>query len=83
MPQKITLEYDGETDTVIVESTEFHSDGAVSLKGCDPSMYPSPFDKEIRFFSKGLTALIQPDDTVRVVSATPTDEPVPEPNPTF
>lgn len=83
MPQKVTLEHEGTTETVIVETTTFHETGTVSLTGCDPSLYPARFRDSIRFFSKDLTALIQPEDDITVVSAAPTDEPVPEPTPSF
>lgn len=83
MPQTITLSHDGDTGTVTVKETIFHSDGAISLKGCDPSLYPDGMVDDIRFFSKDLTAIIQPDDAVTVERAEPTSDAVPEPDPMF
>lgn len=64
------------TTTVYVEKAVL-SDVHVRLEGLDPSKYPDPIRDELTFYSKNMTAVIEPESAVTVESVSPSTEPVP------
>lgn len=88
MSQEVTLAVDHTdpdctiTHTVYVKKAVL-TDMHVRLEGLDPSQYPDSLREELRFYSKNLTALIEPTDPVSVVSVSPSSTQVPTPSPTF
>ena len=83
MPQKVMLQYNETTESVVVNETHFHEDGRVLMKGCDPSFYPESMTDHLQFYSSELTTIVRPTDNVSVKCVEPTDSPVPEPDPSF
>lgn len=82
MPQEVHLATDAQTAKVIVERT-FLTEETARLEGFDPSFCPDGMEEGIQFFSKNLTAIIEPDSEVSIESVRPTDQPVPEPDVQF
>lgn len=76
MNHEVTLELNGRTDTVVVEEVKLNQRNAL-LKGLDPSQCRPTFRENIRFLSKGLSAIVLYEGNgVTLESVSPTkDEP--------